>query len=232
MRKQLLVCFLLVCINVFCQLPDNNKGYLLSYKLGMSFKDYAIKSDRAYFERNFDSAEKLFDSLIVHVVNGSTFDNFKMHKLSGRKIDFYTFKKPVFFMTYASWCTPGSGEIPALNEIANRYYKDIDFVILFWDKKKDVKKIAKQYSKKIHILYIDESENLDDSIIHTLKHTLGFPVSFFINTDKKIVDVRRGVLHPYNESYEISFELNYTAFTKGISLLKNLDKNDSVVIEE
>lgn len=232
MKKQLLVCFLLVWVHVYCQQLDNSKAALLSYNLGISFKDYAIKSDRAYFEKDFDRADKLFDSLIKKVVNGSVFDNFKMHKLSGKRIAFYTFKKPIFFMTYASWCTPGSGEIPALNEIANTHYKDIDFVILFWDKKKDVKKIAKQYSRKIHILYIDEKQNMDDNIIQTLKHTLGFPISFFIDANKKIVDVRRGVLHPYNEQYEISYELNYNAFINGINLLKNFNNKETLATED
>ena len=44
----------------------------------------------------------------------------------------------------------------------------------------------------------------------------------FIDKSKKIVDVRRGVLHPYNEEFNISYNLNYNAFLNGISLLKNL----------
>ena len=49
------------------------------------------------------------------------------------------------------------------------------------------------------------------------------------------MDVRRGALHPYNESYEVSFELNYKAFYNGISLLKNLsdkENNEGVVSSE
>ena len=112
-------------------------------------------------------------------------------------------------MTYASWCTPGVGEIPALNEIAEKYYKDIDFVVLFWDSKENVRKSTRDYSNRINIIYVDEKENTNDHIVEIMKHSLGFPTSFFIDETKRIVDVRRGVLHPYNEKYEISFELNY-----------------------
>lgn len=137
-------------------------------------------------------------------------------------------------MTYASWCTPGKGEIPALNGIAKEYSKYIDFVVLFWDSKSKVRKASKEYSKNITILYVDETENTHDHIVETMKHSLGFPTSFFINKDKMIVDVRRGVLHPYNEEYEISFELNYNAFYNGISLLKNFsdDKQNDLVTQD
>ena len=66
-------------------------------------------------------------------------------------------------------------------------------------------------------------ENTNDHIIETMKHSLGFPTSFFIDENKKIIDVRRGVLHQFNDEFNISFELNHNAFLKGISILKNQD---------
>ncbi len=223
MSRKLLLYFLLISFSAICQITVIPNESFLSIRLGKNFKNYSIKSDRAYFEKDYRRAEFLFDSLIKNVVNGSYLDNFNIKKLSGKRIEMYDFKKPIFLMTYASWCTPGTGEIPALNEIANSYYKDIDFVVLFWDSKKAVRKVAKDYSRRITIVYVDEDENSSNHIIQTLKHTLGFPTSFFIDENKKIVDVRRGVLHPYNEKYELSFELNYTAFYNGISLLKNFE---------
>ncbi|MGK0386474.1 MAG: thiol-disulfide isomerase/thioredoxin, partial [Patiriisocius sp.] len=175
---------------------------------------------------DFERANLLFDSLINNVVNGSTLDNFKMRKISGRTLEFHDFKKPVFLMTYASWCTPGIGEIPALNEIANQHHKEIDFVVLYWDTKKKVRKIAREYSNKIKVVYVDELDYTNNTIIETLKHTLGFPTSFFIDVNKQILDVRRGALHHYNEKYAVSFELNYTSFLNGISLLKTPSKED------
>ena len=149
-------------------------------------------------------------------------DDFKVKKLSGRTIRFYDFKKPVFLITYASWCTPGVGEIPALNEIADKYHKEIDFIILFWDSKSKVRKATRDYSKRFTIVYVDEMENNQDHIVETMKHSLGFPTTFFIDENKKIMDVRRGVLHPYNEEFSVSYNLNYNAFSNGIALLKNI----------
>lgn len=232
MGRKLLFTFLLVSFSALSQ--DFEPNQLFSQVIGENIKAYTQKSQQANFDRDFERAEFLFDSLVKNVVNGSYLDNFKVRKLSGRRIELNHFKKPVFLMTYASWCAPGVGEIPALNDIAKKYHKDIDFIVLFWDAKKKVRKAAKEYSNKITILYIDELENTHDHIVERMKHSLGFPTSFFMDKNKKIMDVRRGVLHQYNEDYSISFELNYTSFFNGISLLKNFgeDKSSPIVLDE
>ncbi len=223
MGRKLLFFFLLMAISAQSQIEQST---LFSEAIEKNIKKYTKNSQNAYAEKDFDRAEFLFDSLINNVVNGSYLDNFKVRKLSGRKIELYKFEKPIFLMTYASWCTPGVGEIPALNEVAEKHYKDIDFVVLFWDSKENVRKSAREYSNKINIIYVDEKENKNDHIVEIMKHSLGFPTSFFIDETKRIVDVRRGVLHPFNEKYGISFELNYNSFLNGISLLKTLGDED------
>jgi len=134
-------------------------------------------------------------------------------------------------MTYASWCTPGSGEIPALNEVAKRFKNEIDFVVLFWDKRSSVRRVAKDYERNINVLYVDELDNKNSHIIRTLKHSLGFPTSFFLDKEKKILDVRRGVILPYNEVYSVSFSLNYESFRNGISLLLNYDDAKEPIVD-
>ena len=221
MSRKLLYLILLISFSALSQniAPRN----LFSKVIGENIKEYTIKSQQAYLDNDLERADFLFDSLINNVVNGSYLDNFKVRKISGRKTELDDFEKPIFLMTYASWCTPGSGEIPALNDIAKKYHKEIDFVILFWDSKDKVKKASRDYSNHISIIYVDEKENTNDHLVETLKHSLGFPTSFFIDKDKMILDVRRGVLHHYNEEYSISFELNYNSFQNGISLLKNMN---------
>mgnify|MGYP000390593692 CR=1 FL=1 len=230
MGRKLLFLFLLISFTALSQ--DLEPKNLFSKVIGENIKSYRQNSQEAYLDNDFERADFLFDSLINKVVNGSYLDNFKVKKLSGRKMELNDFDRPIFLMTYASWCTPGSGEIPALNDVAEKYNKEIDIVVLFWDSKDKVKKASKEYHKKITILYIDEKDNKHDHIVETLKHSLGFPTSFFIDENKKIVDVRRGVLHPYNEEYNISFELNYNSFLNGISLLKNFNSDNSNLISK
>lgn len=227
MGRKLLYLFFLIPFLTYSQIEQ---GVLFSKAIGENIKKYTKNSQKAYAEQDFERAEFLFDSLINNVINGSYLDNFKVKKLSGRKIKLSKFQKPMLLMTYASWCTPGVGEIPALNEIAKTHYKDIDFVILFWDTKKKVRKASRAYSSKIKIVYVDEKENKDDYIVQIMKHSLGFPTSFFIDKNKRILDVRRGVLHSYNEKYDISFELNHNSLLNGISLLKSFIVEDEIHI--
>ncbi|HLW30822.1 MAG TPA: redoxin domain-containing protein [Aequorivita sp.] len=229
MGRKLLYLIILISLSAQSQVEPR---ILLSEAIAKNIKTYVQKSQKAYALHDFDQAEFLFDSLINHVVNGSYMDNFQIRKRRGKKIELNKFKKPIFLMTYASWCAPGIGEIPALNKIAEKHYKDIDFVILFWDSKENVQKSSRNYSRRINVVYVDEKENTHNHIVQTLKHSLGFPTSFFMDKNKKILDVRRGELHPYNEKYEVSFELNYTSFLNGISLLKTLDDNpkDNLVL--
>lgn len=85
-------------------------------------------------------------------------------------------------MTYSSWRVPTKGEIPALNELATKYKRKVDFVVLFWSQKNKVRKAAK---KNIHIIYVDELKNRDAHIIKMLKHSIGSPTIFVIGSDKK-----------------------------------------------
>lgn len=226
MNKKILLLILLISFSTLAQ--DLGSHKLFSKEIGRNIKKYRQKSQEAYADKDFERAEFLFDSLIKNVVNNSYMDDFKVRKLSGRKVRFYEFKKPVFLMTYASWCTPGVGEIPALNEIASKYHKEIDFIVLFWDSRNKVKEATRDYSNKFTILYVDEIENTQNFIVQTMKHSLGFPTTFFIDKNKKIIDVRRGVLHPYNEEFNVSYNLNYNAFANGIALLKNFALNSDI----
>lgn len=230
MGKKLL--FLLYCIPFFTHAQQIEQDFYFSEVIGKNIKHYKIQSQLAYHNNDFERADFLFDSLINHVINGSLLDNFEVRKLSGRSVELNDFEKPVFLMTYASWCTPGVGEIPALNSIVEEFHKEIDFVVLFWDSKEKVKAVSKEYHTKIHVVYVDETENTHNHIVQTMKHSLGFPTSFFINEDKKIVDVRRGVLHPYNEAYSISYELNYNSFLNGITFLKSLQQEKSPIVSD
>jgi thiol-disulfide isomerase/thioredoxin len=228
MKRKLLL--LLFVISFSAQAQNLEQTILLSQAIGTNTKEYKKNSRKAYADKDYKRANSLFDSLVNHVINGSTLDNFNMRKISGRALKFHDFDKPVFLMTSASWCTPGVGEIPALNEIARKHHKDIDFIVLYWDTKQIVKKIARKYSRKIKVVYIDELVYTNNNIIETLKHTLGFPTSFFIDANKKIVDVRRGALHRYSEKYDTSFDLNYRYFLGGISLLKTLYEEDEGLV--
>ncbi|MEL6812323.1 MAG: redoxin domain-containing protein [Bacteroidota bacterium] len=218
MGRKLLLLFLLFSFTALSQ--ETEPKNLFSKAIGKNIRKYRNESKRAYLRKDTERAEFLFDSLVKHVVNGTYLDNFKVRKFSGRKIELYKFEKPIYLVTYASWCVPGVGEIPAFNDIAERYHEDVDFVILFWGSKKKIRKFKKKFNKYVNVLYVDEKNNRSDFVIRTMKHSLGFPTSFFIDKDKKILDVRRNFMHHYLESYTTSYNANYQSFTSGIALLQ------------
>jgi thiol-disulfide isomerase/thioredoxin len=222
MGRKLLLLFVLLPYIALSQIEDGNK-VRFSEVIGKNIKKFRQQSQLAFATEDYERAEFLFDSLVTHVARGSYMDNFKVKKASGRTIEFYDFEKPVFLMTYAAWCAPGVGEIPALNKIADLYYDEVQVVVLFWDSKKNVREVAKEYSNDITLVYVDEAENRHDHIIETLKHSLGFPTSFFIDSTKQILDIRRGVLHPYGEPYDSSFNLYYQSYLKGLSNFQSID---------
>lgn len=188
-----------------------------SESLSMYLPKYEKKAKKAYALRDYNKGQELFDSLVEFELNGSYMDNFKFNQLNSKEITFYEFKKPVYLITYASWCIASEGEIPALNQLASKYQDKIDFVIVFWDDKNTTKKLAKSYSKDIKILYVDETLNNDPHVISQLKHSLGLPTTFLIDGNKKILDIRRGVTHSFEKSFEESFDLNYNSIYDGIA---------------
>jgi len=224
MGKKLLLIFILAFpfIQSHSQ-PGMEDGILFSEVIGLNIRKYTRNSQKAYAHKDFERAAFLFDSLVDNVVVGSYLDNFKMKKISGREIEFSQFKKPLFLITYSSWCTPGIGEIPALNEIAKHYHKEIDFVVLFWDSKKNARKASRKYSNTIHIVYVDELENTDNFIVNRIKHSLGLPISLLTDKNKQIIAVKRGAIHYYKEEFKESFKLNYETFKRRAALISNQD---------
>ncbi len=218
MGKLLLLFFFLITFTVQSQQIEPRD--LFSQAIGKNIRKYRREAKRAYIYKDEARAQFLFDSLVTKVANGKYLDNFKIRKSSGRRTNLYKFEKPIYLVTYATWCVPGKGEIPALSDVADKHHKEIDFVVLFWGSKKKVKKLRRQFGRNIHVLYVDEKENRSDFTIRTMKHSLGFPTSFFVDEDKKILDIRRNFMHHYLEEYSTSYNANYQSFMSGVSLLK------------
>ncbi len=233
MGKKLLLIFLLIHTTlIFSQ--EIVKKELFSEVIRINIRKYKKQAKVAYLQKDYERAQFLFDSLVTKVINGSYLDNFKLRKFSGRKVELYKFKKPIFMITSASWIASSKGEVPALNSVAEKYYTEIDFVVLFWGSKKKLRKIRKKYSKKINILYVDERENTNGFTIRSMKHSLGFPTTFLIDDSKKILDVRRNIYHHYLEDFTTSFNDNYQAFMSALSLILNtkIDPNQGLIIKQ
>ncbi|ESU26986.1 hypothetical protein FLJC2902T_23270 [Flavobacterium limnosediminis JC2902] len=212
-----IIAFYLLSYTVTAQ---DNAHILLSYNIHKNIKPY-IKEANAAFERgDTDLGKKMFDSLIHNYLIGTKFDNFSIQRINKKRLFLNSFKKPVYLLTYTSWCLTANGEIQALNKLAKKYRKDIQIVVVFWNRKEEIKKIASQFNSPIEVCYAHETYNKDDLLVSTLKHTLGIPTTFLIDEGMNLLDIRRGGINLGSKiSYEESFTQNYDRFYDSISPL-------------
>lgn len=180
---------------------------------------YNQKIDAAYKEKDLGRAGFLFDSLVNNHLKGTYMDDFTVNPLKGEPITLNNFEKPIFLLSTALWCVPGIGEIPAFNDLAKRFHEQIDFVVLFWDAKNKLKDKIKEYNQHVQIVYIDEKTNQDSYIINKLKHALGFPMTYFMDEEKKILDIRKVVTHHSSETLANSYNIHFNSLSKAVSLL-------------
>jgi thiol-disulfide isomerase/thioredoxin len=191
-----------------------------------NFAKYKVESEIAYRDGNTERGQYLFDSLVDNRLKGTYFDDFKFKKVNGGKFKLEKINKPIVLITYASWCIPGTGEIPAINKLAKKYKKEVQYVVVFWDRRHNMKKMAAKFSSNVTVCYAHESYRNDAPIVASLKHTLGFPTSFYLDENHKVVDIQRcssGI--PLKKTqYQKGYALNYNKYLEGLhGLLMNFE---------
>ena len=187
MQKLLL---LLILLPFFAWSQDaKQQEVLFSEAIGKHLKTYKKKARKAYRHKDYERAQILFDSLVNHQLRGTYLDNFKVSCVRTGKTCFNDFKKPMYLMTYASWCVASKGEVQSLNALAKKYKKEIDFVVLFWDKRKQARRVSRKYNRFVHVLYVDELSNREAHLVKTMKHSLGLPTTFYISQEKEILGI-------------------------------------------
>jgi thiol-disulfide isomerase/thioredoxin len=215
MKRTLLTLIFLFSFSVtYCQ----DSVVYFSDAIRTNIKTYNNASDRAFHKKDFTEGQRLFDSLVRYKLVGTQFDDFTIKAFHSKSVKLNKINKPVFIITYASWCVMNKGEIPALNKLAKEHRNNIQFIVLFWDKKSNIKKIARQFNSDIKICYANETYDNDSRIVATLKHTLGFPTSFFIDENKKVVSIKR-IANQFKPktSFANALSSSYDNFSKNIN---------------
>lgn len=224
--KDLLVKIAVLLFPLF--LFSQEQTVLFSEAIKVNFKKYSTESNLAYKNRDFERGRFLFDSLVENQLVGTKFNDYSFKKIQGSKLKLSSSKKPIFLLTYASWCVPSKGEIPALNKLAQKYNGEVEFIVVFWDKKYNVKKIAKKFNRHITVCFAHETYRNDAPAISSIKHTLGFPTCFYLDENLKVVDIKRGGAHPSPKTaYIKAYTENYNSFRDGLSTIlisKNISK--------
>lgn len=215
MKGKLLI---LICLLCFSIIYSQKPVVYFSDAIKANIKTYNNASNIAFSKKDFIEGQRLFDSLVRYKLVGTEFDDFTIKSYRAKSVILNKIKKPIFLITYASWCVIAKGEIPALNKLAKEHRDDIQFIVLFWDKKSNIRNLAHLFSDDIKICYASESYNNDSRIVSLLKHTLGFPTSFLIDENKKIVSIKRiaNKLKP-RTTFKDALAASYLNFNKMIS---------------
>ncbi|HMI06806.1 MAG TPA: hypothetical protein VK528_04610 [Flavobacterium sp.] len=222
-----LIIFLLVNFIITQISFSQEKVVSFSDAIKNNIKKYNSESDKEFELGNIEAGQALFDSLVQNKLVGSRFDDYSFKSVNSRKVKLSKIKKPVFIITYSSWCVINKGEIPALNKLARKYDDQVQIIVVFWDIRNDIRKISRQFNNAIKVCYANESYKNDARIVSTLKHTLGFPTSYFLNSSLEVVDIKRGGLQlPPRTSGKKAFEMNYALFNE--RLIGFLEKKDYV----
>jgi len=214
--KNLLVKIALLFFPLF--LFSQEETPLFSDAVRINLSKYKNESELAYKNKDFEKGRFLFDSLVKNQLIGTRFNDYSFKKINGNKLKLSAIKKPIFIQTYASWCVTGKAEIASLNKLAQQYGKDVEFVVVFWDKRQNVKKIAKKFNGRIIVCYAHETYKNDAYAISSIKHTLGFPTSFYLDENRKVIDIQRnGTTISPKMAYSKAFDENYASFKNGLS---------------
>lgn len=200
----------------------------LSDAIKENINPYKRASNIAYEKSDIEEGKNLFDSLVKNKLIGTRFDDFNLKVYKEKNVKINRIDKPIFIITYASWLIIPKGEIPALNILAKEHKDDLQFIVIFWDKKSDLKNIAYKFNENIKVCYANENYSKDAHIVATIKHTLGFPTSIFLDENKNVVNIKHfenktKIKTPIKQAIIISY--NY--FSKDINenLVNAVTKN-------
>lgn len=193
---------------VSLNLPTENFMFF-SDAIANNIRLYKVNSQVANEKKDVERADFLFDSLVNNCLKGTHFDNFVVNNYrTGQGIYLETFEKPIYLKTTATWCEPNESEIQALNDVAKEFSDVIDFVVLYWDNRSNPELAKKEYNGDISIVYVDELENYNSAIIHTVKHSLGMPSIILMDSDRVIIDINKGISPVFTSRKETE----YTAY--------------------
>ncbi len=214
-----IIFFIFISISVFSQNERSNNGIAFSEMISNHYLEFQRDSSIDYDKNSKES----FKSLVNQKLKGTILDNLKVYSINKRINYIYQLKKPIYLMSYSSWCVPSNGELEALEIIIDEHSTWIDFVLIMWDNKKDALKFSKQFHPNTIVLYVNELDNIETKTIKILKHKLGIPMTYVISSDKTILDIRQNTqVHPSVDN-EIATKICFKSILKDIKKIQDYE---------
>lgn len=100
--RLILLCLLIIS-STFSAYSQEETVYF-SDAIKSHLKKYNNQSDIEYEKGDIAKGQEMFDSLVQNYLVGSRFNDFSLKTVNSKKVKLSKIKKPVFIITYASWC--------------------------------------------------------------------------------------------------------------------------------
>ncbi|MBC8884327.1 hypothetical protein H9X57_15900 [Flavobacterium piscinae] len=118
-----------------------------------------------------------------------------------------------------------------MNKLAKEN-KDIEFIVIVWGKKKEVKKFAKKFNSHIEVCYAHKNYKNDNEIVESMRETLGFPTCYLIDEHLQVINIKRGATPTHFKTpSKKALEINYLVFKERLDELNKFkqDKKEFLV---
>lgn len=170
-------------------------GYELYEKLELVSK--TTDSIKYKFKWDFLTKDMLAEKLLLDKAVGSDLNLKNLNFLIAATRNKVDLAKPTFVNFWFTNCIPCIEELPALNELKEKYRDSINFVSVTFD---DDKKVSYFLTKhKFDFIHIVDAKKLIDSL-----GVSGFPKSFLLDKNQKIQFIEGALPSVENkQSYEI-----------------------------
>ena len=217
--KQLLTLLFLLIYSVFTFSQENVRKFTDAVK--ENIKKYNAASNKAYEIGDLEKGQFLFDTLVSNHLVGTKFQDYTFKRTFGGKLKLSSIKKPVLIQTYSSWCVMNKGEVQALNKLAKKFRKNLQIIVVFWDKRREARKISNQFSRNIEICYANEYYNKDGEAVAILKYAIGYLTSYYLDSDLKVVSIKKGTPNqlPQKTPMKDCIKNNFDSYNENLSNL-------------
>jgi thiol-disulfide isomerase/thioredoxin len=217
--KPLLIFIFSLMHSVFAFSQEETKTFSMAVQ--QNIKKYNAISNKAYEIGDLEKGQFFFDTLVSNHLVGTKFQDYTFKRVFGGKLKLSSIKKPILIQTYSSWCVMNKGEVPALNKLAKKYRKNLQIIVLFWDRKRDAKAFANQFSGNIEVCYANEWYNKDGEAVATLKYAIGYLTSYYLDAELKVVSIKKGTLSqlPRKTPLKDCIKNNFDAFNESLENL-------------
>jgi thiol-disulfide isomerase/thioredoxin len=146
-----------------------------------------------------------YRKMINNCIKGKYLSNHAFKTLDKEILETDSISKPMVITIAAPWCPPCWPEIGALNALVDKYEDQVEFIVLFWDTKGNLKKMAPKYDKRIKRVAAKKTyaQNEEAPVYgNAFKHNLGLPASYVINKEKRIVNFSMGGIYAGKDATE------------------------------